>query len=172
MTDQQRERIRSKFRAEDGHYYCYRCPLFKYAGGYCNLYYMVHTEEDCEESIGKFEYPPKAAEICPPEVYPPSSYTELVNNVIEKYTTAKPEPKQEPKDDPVNHPQHYTAGGVECIDAIAAALCKYTDGVDAWLAGQVIKYLWRAPLKDNYAQDIAKAKFYLDRLARRQEKKE
>ena len=163
MTGQQREKIQAKYRAEDGHYYCYRCPIFKRTGSNCNLYHYVHTEEDCEENIGKFEYPPESV-----EVYPPSSYTELVNNVIEKYTTAKPEPK----DDPVNHPQHYTAGGVECIDAIAAALCKYTDGVDAWLAGQVIKYLWRAPLKDNYAQDIAKAKFYLDRLARRQEKKE
>lgn len=162
MTDQQREKIQAKYRAEDGHYYCYRCPVFKRTGSNCNLYHQVHTEEDCEEVICGFTWP--------------SSYTELVNDVIEKYTAAKPEPKQEPKqepkDDPVNHPQHYTAGGVECIDAIAAALCKYTDGVDAWLAGQVIKYLWRAPLKDNYAQDIAKAKFYLDRLARRQEKKE
>lgn len=73
-----------------------------------------------------------------------------------------------PVDDPVNHPAHYTAGGVECIDAIEAALCKYTDPVDAWLAGQVIKYLWRAPLKGKYAQDIDKAQFYLNRLAGRQ----
>ena len=87
--------------------------------------------------------------------------------------TAAETPKDDSvKDDPVNHPTHYTSGGVECIDAISAALCKYTDGVDAWLAGQVIKYLWRAPLKENYTQDIAKAKFYMDRLARRQEKTE
>lgn len=80
------------------------------------------------------------------------------------------EPKDDlVKDDPVNHPSHYTAGGVECIDAIAAALCKYTDGVDAWLAGQVIKYLWRSPLKGTYAQDLKKAQFYLNRLVKRQE---
>lgn len=66
--------------------------------------------------------------------------------------------------DPVNHPSHYTAGGVECIDAITAALCKYEDPVDAWLAGQVIKYLWRAPLKGKYKEDIEKARFYLNRL--------
>ena len=24
--------------------------------------------------------------------------------------------------DPVNHPSHYTAGGIECIDAIRASL--------------------------------------------------
>lgn len=62
-------------------------------------------------------------------------------------------------DDIINHPSHYTAGGVECIDAIEAALCKYTDPVDAWLAGQVVKYL-------------GKAKFYLDRLAARLDAKE
>lgn len=67
-------------------------------------------------------------------------------------------------EDPVNHPSHYTAGGVECIDAITAALCKYEDPVDAWLAGQVIKYLWRAPLKGKYKEDIEKAQFYLNRL--------
>jgi hypothetical protein len=81
-------------------------------------------------------------------------------------------PKDDPgKNDPVNHPAHYTSGGVECIDAIGAALCKYTDGVDAWLAGQVIKYLWRAPLKENYEQDLKKAQFYMNRLVKRQEEK-
>lgn len=72
------------------------------------------------------------------------------------------------EEDPVNHPSHYTAGGVECIDAITAALCKYKDPVDAWLAGQVIKYLWRAPLKGKYKEDIEKAQFYLNRLVANQ----
>lgn len=72
------------------------------------------------------------------------------------------------KDDNVNHPSHYTAGGVECIDAIAAAICKYESPVDAWLAGQVIKYLWRAPLKGKYKEDLEKAQFYLNRLVGRQ----
>lgn len=70
-----------------------------------------------------------------------------------------------PKDDPVNHPAHYTSGGIECIDAIDAAISQYKNPSDAWLVGQVIKYLWRAPLKGAYRQDIQKAKFYLDRLA-------
>jgi len=82
------------------------------------------------------------------------------------------EPKDDSvKDDPVNHPSHYCAGGVECIDAISAALCKYTDPVDAWLAGQVIKYLWRSPLKGAYEQDLKKAQFYMNRLVKRQEGK-
>lgn len=66
--------------------------------------------------------------------------------------------------DPVNHPSHYTSGGIECIDAIASAICMYDHPIDAWLAGQVIKYLWRAPLKGKYAEDIRKAQFYLNRL--------
>ncbi len=82
------------------------------------------------------------------------------------------EPKDDSvKDDPINHPSHYCAGGVECIDAIAAALCKYTDPVDAWLAGQVIKYLWRSPLKGTYEQDLKKAQFYMNRLVKRQEER-
>lgn len=63
--------------------------------------------------------------------------------------------------DPVNHPSHYTAGKVECIDAIESAL---GDGYAAFLKGQVIKYLWRAGRKDDELQDFKKANFYMDRL--------
>jgi len=66
-------------------------------------------------------------------------------------------------DDPVNHPTHYTSGGVECIDAITAALACQSDPVDAWLTGQVIKYMWRWPQK-NGVEDLKKARFYLNRL--------
>lgn len=70
------------------------------------------------------------------------------------------------EEDAVNHPSHYTAGGIECIDAICAAICKYENPTDAWLAGQVIKYLWRAPLKGKYNEDLKKAQFYLNRLVK------
>ena len=73
------------------------------------------------------------------------------------------------ENDPVNHPAHYTAGGIECIDAIASALTCQKDPVAAWLTGQVIKYLWRWPLK-NGAEDLKKARFYLDRLIERESK--
>ena len=76
-------------------------------------------------------------------------------------TEEKVEKKAE---DMVNHPSHYTHGGVECIDAITSALSSYEDSVDSWLVGQVIKYLWRAPLKGKYEEDIKKAQFYLNRL--------
>ena len=68
-----------------------------------------------------------------------------------------------PPDDPVNHPSHYTAGGIECIDAIAAALTCQKDPMEAWLTGQVLKYLCRWPLK-NGKEDLEKARWYLDRL--------
>ena len=71
-------------------------------------------------------------------------------------------------EDPVNHPSHYTNGKVECIDAIEAALSSHTDPMDAWLTGQVIKYLWRWPMK-NGKEDLEKAQFYLNRLSERQE---
>lgn len=74
---------------------------------------------------------------------------------------------EHPINDPVNHPVHYTSGGIECIDAIEAALSSYKNPHHAWLVGQIIKYLWRAPLKENYKEDIFKAKFYLDNLANR-----
>jgi hypothetical protein len=72
-------------------------------------------------------------------------------------------PNAEPvKNDLVNHPPHYTKGGIECIDAIEAA----TDGLvgyEAVCTAQVIKYIWRWRWK-NGAEDLKKAKWYLDRL--------
>jgi hypothetical protein len=62
----------------------------------------------------------------------------------------------------VNHPAHYNQGGVECIDAIAAALGR--EGEIAFLRGQVIKYVWRLGLKGPAVEDAAKAAWYLARL--------
>ena len=78
-------------------------------------------------------------------------------------STAAPTPDSATAHDPVNHPAHYTAGGIECIDAIAAALTCQKDPMQAWLTGQVLKYLWRWPLK-NGLEDLKKAQFYLSRL--------
>ncbi len=64
--------------------------------------------------------------------------------------------------DPVNRPSHYTQGGIECIDAIAAALGN--DGFIAFLRGQIIKYTWRLGLKDIATQDAAKAVWYANKL--------
>jgi hypothetical protein len=67
-------------------------------------------------------------------------------------------------DDPVNNPAHYTAGAIECIDAIREALGH--EGFVAFLRGQVIKYQWRLGRKDNARQDADKARWYAERLVK------
>lgn len=64
----------------------------------------------------------------------------------------------------VNHPEHYNQGGIECIDALNAMVSGYSDPVDAVLAWQVVKYIWRHPFKFNALEDLKKAQFYLSRL--------
>lgn len=66
--------------------------------------------------------------------------------------------------DSVNHPAHYCQGGIECIDAIQAAVTGLT-GIEAVCAGNVIKYTWRFSRK-NGAEDLQKARFYLNKLIR------
>lgn len=64
--------------------------------------------------------------------------------------------------DTVNHPPHYTAGGVECIDALTAATVGL-EGIEAVCTANAIKYLWRWKRK-NGVEDLRKARWYLDRL--------
>ena len=64
--------------------------------------------------------------------------------------------------DMVNHPPHYQSdSGVECIDAIRAALG--SAGFIAYCRGNAMKYVWRE--KVDAAEDLRKAAFYLDRAA-------
>jgi len=62
--------------------------------------------------------------------------------------------------DPVNHPDHYTSGNIECLDAIKAAL---GDNYKYYVQGNVLKYVWRFNHK-NGLEDLKKARFYLDDL--------
>ena len=64
--------------------------------------------------------------------------------------------------DMVNHPQHYTQGGIECIDALKAATVGKR-GIEALCVANVIKYLWRYEEK-NGIEDVRKAKWYIERL--------
>nr|DAO69298.1 MAG TPA: nucelotide kinase [Caudoviricetes sp.] len=66
------------------------------------------------------------------------------------------------KTDMVNHPQHYTQGGIECIDALKAATVGKR-GIEAICVANVIKYLWRFEEK-NGIEDVRKAKWYIERL--------
>ena len=63
--------------------------------------------------------------------------------------------------DAVN-PDHYKQGGVECIDALAAATVNLS-GLDAVCTANAIKYLWRWKQK-NGVEDLKKANWYINRL--------
>jgi CRISPR/Cas system-associated protein Cas5 (RAMP superfamily) len=70
-----------------------------------------------------------------------------------------------PTKDNIN-PSHYTYGGIECIDAIAAAT-SYLGGEDAFCTGNAIKYLWRWKQK-NGVEDLRKAQWYINRLIQKE----
>lgn len=65
----------------------------------------------------------------------------------------------------VDSPSWYTAGAVETIDKVEAVV----DGLpakDAYLLGQVVRYVDRAGMKDEAAVDLGKANNYAHRLVR------
>lgn len=64
--------------------------------------------------------------------------------------------------DMVNEPPHYTAGSVECIDAIRAALTP--EEFRGFCKGNALKYVWRERLKGG-AESLEKAVWYLNRAA-------
>lgn len=63
--------------------------------------------------------------------------------------------------DNVNNPPHYTAGKVECIEAIEAALTP--EEFRGYLKGNIIKYVWRERFKGG-RESIAKAGWYQQNL--------
>jgi len=68
--------------------------------------------------------------------------------------------------DPVNHPEHYQSdSGIECIDAIRAALGR--EGFIAYCRGNAMKYTWRDKLSNT--EDYKKAVWYLSRAIKESE---
>jgi hypothetical protein len=63
--------------------------------------------------------------------------------------------------DNINSPVHYTSGGIECIEAIRAALTP--EEFRGFCKGNVIKYVWRERLKGG-DESLKKAEWYLKRL--------
>lgn len=62
--------------------------------------------------------------------------------------------------DPVNHPDHYqSASGLECIDAIRAALTP--EEFRGYCKGAALKYIWREA-KKGQNESLAKAVWYLN----------
>ena len=73
-----------------------------------------------------------------------------------KWQPPKLLPAPEIKPDNVNHPAHYKVGGIETIDFIEAKQLNYN-------LGNVVKYITRADHKGNRAEDLSKARWYLNR---------
>ena len=70
--------------------------------------------------------------------------------------------------DPVNHPNHYTHGGIECIDAMESAFG--IEWVQHFCACNAFKYIFRF-LHKNGLEDIEKAVWYLNKYTELEEKK-
>lgn len=87
---------------------------------------------------------------------------------INKRNTDMSEHDSEQEHDAVNHPNHYCKGGVECLDAIKAAL---GDKYEGFLIGNVIKYCYRYRNK-NGVEDLRKSKKYLEWAIQELEKDE
>lgn len=66
-------------------------------------------------------------------------------------------------EDVVNQPSHYAQDEIECIDVILQQ-SKYVPSNQAFLMGQVFKYLWRYYLKGKPLEDLQKARWYLNKL--------
>ena len=62
--------------------------------------------------------------------------------------------------DMVNHPPHYNKHGIECFDAIRAALDD--DEFRGYIKGNLIKYTWRERYK-NGDEDLLKGSWYLNK---------
>ena len=60
------------------------------------------------------------------------------------------------ENDNINHPSHYTDGKIEVIDYIEDKKFNYH-------LGNAIKYISRAGKKGDYAEDLRKAVWYLQR---------
>lgn len=72
-------------------------------------------------------------------------------------------PNRYAEEERVNHPEHYTKGGIEVHDFISAWRMDFD-------AGNVIKYVTRAPYKNNKLEDLKKARWYLNKLIEEAEK--
>lgn len=143
MSDEEvNEAYRIVFESESEQYPCCTCRYFG-------------PQYDDTECVGCKNHTPWSS---PEYVTAPIKWTPAIND---------PAPSEE---DLVNHPNHYTSGGIECIDAIKASMTPIEYA--GFLKGQVLKYVWRYRLKGKPVQDLKKARFYLDRLIQETEKEE
>lgn len=143
--------------------------------GYSPVARMIRKKlKNMEEKQEESSVPPKNVEVKTTfYAKAPISAEELdkrIKELLPQKLALEPLPKEDraikmpvsSKPDNVNHPRHYCKGGIECIDAIRAAVSDLR-GVEAVYAGNVIKYVWRYKGK-NGLEDLKKAKHYLEWL--------
>lgn len=87
-------------------------------------------------------------------------YLRMIQEAREEHRAKGHLVESEPED-MVNSPPHYNQAGIECIDAIEAALG--VEGFRSYCQGNVLKYVWRYQYK-NKAEDLKKAEWYLQKL--------
>ena len=63
--------------------------------------------------------------------------------------------------DMVNNPPHYTSGGIECIEAIRAALTE--EEFRGYCKGNILKYIWRERHKGG-DESVKKANWYVNQI--------
>lgn len=111
-------------------------------------------------------YPPQYRYHCPKCDHIQYSHIYDHEHIIESQAQweklQQEERKQPMEKDMVNHPAHYTTGGIECIDALAAATTGL-EGIEAICTANAIKYLWRWKNK-NGKEDLQKAIWYINHL--------
>ena len=61
----------------------------------------------------------------------------------------------------VNHPEHYQAGNLECIEVMLRTLGR--DITLGFCLGNSFKYQWRCNMKGKHKEDLQKAKWYLNK---------
>ena len=88
----------------------------------------------------------------------PPSESEDDMAYVDKYDIQKSNPEV----DMVNHPPHYKQGGIECIDAIQAALTP--EEFRGYCKAAALKYLWRLNHKGDAKENAEKAAWYLHKL--------
>ena len=64
--------------------------------------------------------------------------------------------------DNVNHPKHYSANGLECIDAMIGGFGK--EETASFCKLNAFKYIWRCLHKQSCIEDVDKAIWYLKKF--------
>lgn len=84
--------------------------------------------------------------------YSTNSYSAKAFTLAQAYDSVE----EIPDHDPVNYPSHYRQGNIECIEVIE-------DWDLGFHLGNAVKYIMRSKHKNNYLEDLKKARWYLDR---------